>query len=106
MRVPTLLWFALAAGLGCGESPEGTGAASSSAGAGGSGCGVPACDAAGVPADGCPAGFEADEDHGCTAILPADDCAPGTFAVPGETACHDVAPCAEGSWGDIPVDAT
>src|SRR5262249_31135691 len=30
----------------------------------------------------------------------------GTMAVPGEVECHDVAPCGEGRWGAIPVDAT
>jgi hypothetical protein len=26
------------------------------------------------------------------------------MAVPGETACRPVMPCAQGRWGDIPVD--
>jgi hypothetical protein len=28
------------------------------------------------------------------------------MATPGETACHDVADCGSGPWGNIPVDAT
>jgi hypothetical protein len=28
------------------------------------------------------------------------------MAVPGETACREVAPCAPGTWGDIPVDGS
>jgi hypothetical protein len=28
------------------------------------------------------------------------------MAVPGETACREIAPCGDGAWGDIPVDGT
>jgi hypothetical protein len=38
-------------------------------------------------------------------VLPATACGPGTFAVPGETECHEVAPCAPGTWGDIAIAA-
>jgi hypothetical protein len=27
------------------------------------------------------------------------------MAVPGETTCHEVAPCMDGTWGDIPVES-
>lgn len=60
---------------------------------------------AGVPADGCEEGFVADGDSGCEPVLPAGACPPGQLAIPGETACHEPAPCAPGTWGDIPVDA-
>jgi hypothetical protein len=64
-----------------------------------------ACTAPGVPADGCGAGFEPTGDGGCTAVLPADPCAPGKMAVPGQTQCADVAPCGAETWGDAPIDA-
>jgi hypothetical protein len=64
------------------------------------------CEPAGIPPTSCGAGFQSDGDRGCTAILPADPCPAGRMAVPGETDCHDVRPCADGTWGDIPVDAT
>ena len=60
----------------------------------------------GVPDGMCGAGFEHDEDGGCAAILPSEPCPPGLMAVPGEPMCRPVAPCGEGTWGDIPVDAT
>jgi hypothetical protein len=62
------------------------------------------CLPAGVPPDGCGEGFTHDGDRGCTAILPAGACAPGLMAVPGETRCREVAPCAVGKFGDIPVE--
>jgi hypothetical protein len=62
------------------------------------------CQPAGVPA--CGAGFGADDAGGCDAVLPPAACPKGQMAVPGETTCRDVAPCANGSWGDVPVDAT
>jgi hypothetical protein len=49
-------------------------------------------------------GFEADPDVGCRAILPAEPCEPGTMALPGETSCHSLGDCGDGTWGDIPVD--
>jgi hypothetical protein len=63
------------------------------------------CEPAGIPADRCATGFTSDGNRGCKATLPTDACPPGQLAVPGETACHDVAPCASGTWGDIPVEA-
>ena len=63
-----------------------------------------ACVAAGVPPDGCGQGFVHDGDRGCEPVLPTEACAPGLMAVPGETSCHEVAPCAPGRWGDIPVE--
>jgi hypothetical protein len=64
------------------------------------------CEPAGIPPALCGTGFTPDGDRGCSVVLPADPCGPGQMAVPGETSCHDVAPCADGQWGDIPVDAT
>ena len=62
------------------------------------------CIAAGVPPDGCARGFVHDGDRGCEPILPAQPCAPGLMAVPGERNCREVAPCASGQWGDIPIE--
>ncbi len=62
------------------------------------------CQPAGVPAELCAEGFESDGDYGCRAILPDQPCEAGWMALPGETACREVAPCASGTWGDIPVE--
>src|SRR5262245_30753276 len=62
------------------------------------------CIPAGVPPDGCGEGFVHDGDRGCERILPDAPCPPGLMAVPGETVCREVAPCAPGTWGDIPVE--
>jgi len=64
------------------------------------------CRAAGVPQDGCGKGFVSDDDAGCVAVLPASPCGDGEIALPGERACHRLAPCAAGTWGDIPADAS
>jgi len=64
------------------------------------------CRGAGIPEDACADGFVPDGNAGCNAVMPADPCGVGQHAIPGESACHDVAPCADGRWGDIPVDAT
>jgi len=61
---------------------------------------------AGVPPDSCSAGFTSDGEGGCIATLPTTPCAAGEMAVPGETACHPIAPCGSGPWSDIPVDGT
>ncbi|HZO13360.1 MAG TPA: hypothetical protein VFB62_08870, partial [Polyangiaceae bacterium] len=62
------------------------------------------CIPAGVPPDGCGQGFVHDGDRGCDPILPEAPCLPGLMAVPGDTSCREVAPCAAGTWGDIPVE--
>jgi len=62
------------------------------------------CTVAGIAPPSCGEGFVADDDGGCVAVLPRDPCAPGTLAVPGDTSCKPVAPCGEGTWGDIPTD--
>lgn len=62
------------------------------------------CSRPGMDADDCGEGFEL-VDGGCQPVLPTSDCEPGTMAVPGESACREVAPCGEGTWGDIPADA-
>ncbi len=61
------------------------------------------CVAIGVPPNKCAQGFEPDGAAGCMAVLPLEPCPAGSFAVPGETSCHEVAPCGVGDWGDIPV---
>lgn len=58
-----------------------------------------------VGARECGPGFAFDEDRGCNPILPASPCGPGTMAVPGDSACHPVSSCGEGTWGSIPVAA-
>jgi len=63
-----------------------------------------ACLPAGVPPQGCGAGFQHDGDRGCTPILPVDPCPVGMMAVPGDAACREVAPCEAGTWGGIPVE--
>jgi hypothetical protein len=59
------------------------------------------CKPAGISA--CAEGFVSDDLGGCLAVLPDTVCGEGTMAVPGETTCREVAPCAEGTWGDIPA---
>jgi hypothetical protein len=120
--------------LGCGDDESDGASTSSTAGAGGaatecppgqtpqadatclpagrqpSGCSAGelsidgGCRAAGIPADACANGFEPDA-GGCRALLPETMCPPGRMAIPGETRCREVAPCGDGTWGDIPVDA-
>jgi hypothetical protein len=117
MRRALLVGALIAAGCGGEESPP-VAATSSSSGTGGSGGGVPtdagavlpcppgelqvgdACVAPGVPADGCAVGF-VHEDMACVAVLPAQPCGPGTYALPGETTCHGVGSVPQGKWGDI-----
>jgi Right handed beta helix region len=94
------------------SGPGGSGGGSSAGGSGGvemTGCppgtrpdGVDCIDA-GVPT--CGAGFTARDDGGCDPVLPAD-CPDGTFAIPGETTCHEPQECGDGTWGDIPVEAS
>jgi hypothetical protein len=64
------------------------------------------CLRAGVPDDGCGEGFEPDGAAGCVAVLPLEGCGPGLMALPGDTECEPVSPCAEGTWGDVPIDAS
>lgn len=102
--------------IGCGSGGTGTGGSGGTCEPANDGC-IPAgcqageaeaeggaCVPAGVPADMCAPGFDP-EDGGCTAVLPADPCPDGLMAVPGESRCHEVVPCADGTWGDIPVEA-
>lgn len=58
------------------------------------------CVPVGVPSDGCGEGFTWD-DGSCVPILPAEPCAPGTMALPGETACRPVMDCPTERWGGI-----
>ena len=64
-----------------------------------------ACVRPGIPADACGEGFESDGADGCRPLLPAEDCAPGMMAIVGEVSCREIAPCGDGTWGDIPVVA-
>jgi hypothetical protein len=63
------------------------------------------CQPAGVPTARCAAGFASDGAGSCEPILPAEPCAPGAMALPGELACHELAECGTGAWGDAPLDA-
>jgi len=62
------------------------------------------CVAAGIPEGGCGEGFLS-SDGGCEPVLPATPCGPGEMAIPGESACHPVADCGAGTYGDAPLDA-
>ena len=62
------------------------------------------CAPAGIAPELCAAGFVADGAQGCAPVLPADPCPDGQMAVPGDAACHEVAPCGAGPWGDIPQE--
>ena len=65
-----------------------------------------ACQAPGVPVDGCGEGFEHDGLGGCNVVLPAQACASSMMALPGEAGCRPVAACDPSSpWAGIPVDA-
>jgi hypothetical protein len=64
------------------------------------------CARVGVPPEACADGFAPDEVGGCLAVLPAAPCAPGSMALPGESACRAVAPCADGRWGSIATDGS
>lgn len=100
--------------LGCGPADEpetdpGSGGGGGSAPAGCAPGEVPegdACRPAGIPPNGCGAGFTHDGVDGCTPVLPASPCLPGEMAIPGESACRAIAACGAGTWGDIPTAAT
>jgi hypothetical protein len=62
------------------------------------------CLFAGITADGCGQVLDHDGERGCTAGLPAEPCPAGTLAIVGESACHEIAPCGDGTWGDIVTD--
>ena len=47
----------------------------------------------------------ADPQPSCGGVLPASPCPVGLMALPGEQSCREVAPCGEGTWGDIPTDS-
>jgi len=63
------------------------------------------CVRPGVPADGCAAGFVHDGEYGCDPVLPPEPCPVGLMAVPGESECHPIMECGEGTWGEIPIEA-
>lgn len=60
------------------------------------------CLPAGIAPEDCPQGFVATGDRSCEPSLIA--CARGSMALVGERECRPVAPCAAGTWGDIPVE--
>jgi hypothetical protein len=62
------------------------------------------CTPAGVPSDGCAAGFEW-SDQGCRVLLPTLPCPAGTMALPGDSACRAIVDCGAAPWGDIVVGA-
>ncbi|MEJ7732338.1 MAG: hypothetical protein WKG00_24430 [Polyangiaceae bacterium] len=62
-----------------------------------------ACVPAGVPAEACGPGFVGDG-AGCT-VVGAPRCRSGMLALPGEAACHAVAPCPAGKWPEAGADA-
>ena len=64
-----------------------------------------ACVAAGVPPSGCGVGFTHDGAGACAATLPASPCAAGAIALPGDTACREIADCGTTTWGSIAVAA-
>jgi hypothetical protein len=112
----TMIAVAIAAAAACKGSSETPAVTTSASGSGGQGTGgaqgCPAgtfanagkCVEAGVPPEACAPGFMP-EAGGCRAILPADPCPTGTMAVPGESACREVAPCGQGKYGDEPLPA-
>jgi hypothetical protein len=63
------------------------------------------CVPAGIPPEACAFGFAADGNGGCTALLPAEVCPEGTMAIPGDSACREVAPCPASGFGEAPLDA-
>ena len=62
------------------------------------------CVPVGVPPIGCAAGFVA-EANGCAPLLPSEPCPDGTLALPGDSECHELSSCGQGTWGDIPSEA-
>lgn len=60
----------------------------------------------GITAEMCGVGFVHDGDNACEPILPAEPCAAGWMAVPGDSECREIASCGTGKWGDIDLDAT
>jgi hypothetical protein len=62
------------------------------------------CRAPGIAPDECGTDFSHDGDAGCTPILPATPCPPGSMAILGETSCAAPSPCGSGPWDGIPVD--
>ena len=92
--------------LGCGQSESDTPTYTPPECTAGEGeAHVRGCDA-GIPADRCAPGFEADGMMGCTPVLPAETCPDGTLALPGEADCHELASCGDGPWGEVPVDGS
>lgn len=63
------------------------------------------CQPVGIPEGSCGEGFLPDGNMGCEPILPPSLCPPGQMAVPGDETCRAVSACADGTWGDIPVEA-
>ncbi|MBW2458874.1 MAG: hypothetical protein JRI68_30520, partial [Deltaproteobacteria bacterium] len=95
--------------VGCGEEETdptgGTGGAAPEGCAPGSmptGDDANPCLPPGIPAESCAVGFTPVGD-GCEVVLPVEDCAEGTMAIPGETACREIAPCGTTTWGEIPI---
>ncbi|MBW2524278.1 MAG: right-handed parallel beta-helix repeat-containing protein, partial [Deltaproteobacteria bacterium] len=62
------------------------------------------CVAAGIPAASCGDGFEATGEGSCAPILPAEPCAAGLLAVPGDAACRELMACGTERYGAIPTE--
>jgi len=62
------------------------------------------CAPAGATPSDCVEGFVHDGDRACEPILPADPCAEAMLAIPGDTACRELAPCGAAPWGEIPIE--
>lgn len=109
MRIGGVRWLLLTA-VSCGRAPDEAAPPASGPDAGitcvetevptAGGCTKP-----GVPADGCATGFVHDAKGGCVPTLPSAECPKGQLAIPGETACHEIAPCGAAPWGTIPAEA-
>lgn len=115
-------------GVGCGEDSSDPPPATGGGGVGGSGGGggstpvgpgavLPcppgellqddgSCLPPGIPSDGCGQGFTHDGDSACAPVLPADRCAAGSLAVPGDATCRPVTACVGGRWGGIQTEPT
>ena len=64
------------------------------------------CQLAGIPAGACGPGFTHDGDVRCEVVLPAEPCAAGTRAVPGDVACRGFDTCGSAPYPAVPAGRT
>lgn len=65
------------------------------------------CVPAGLAPEDCGEGFAHDGDVGCEPVLPDEACGPGTWAIPGDTACRDFSSaCGSAPYPDVPAGVT